>query len=58
MESSKSAKSGPSDRDEIDAMFAAMANDEEYLEDVRTLQAEFALADWEAFRLGEDDSSP
>ncbi|BDA66121.1 hypothetical protein CAL7716_002870 [Calothrix sp. PCC 7716] len=40
-------------REEIDAEFAEMANDTEYLAEVEILNQEFASADWEAFKLGE-----
>lgn len=40
-------------RAEIDAEFAEMANDTEYLAEVEILNQEFAHADWEAFKLGE-----
>jgi hypothetical protein len=37
----------------IDAAFAAMADDAEYHAEAEALAAEFAIADWEALRLGE-----
>ena len=37
----------------IDAAFAGMADDKEYLEEARVVSDEFAPADWEAYRLGE-----
>lgn len=41
------------DRAAIDAAFARMADDVEYLAEAQALTEEFADADWEAFRLGE-----
>jgi transcriptional regulator with XRE-family HTH domain len=43
----------PRTRAEIDADLAEMANDSEYQAEARQIMAEFAQADWEAFRLGE-----
>lgn len=37
----------------IDAAFAEMATDLDYLAEADALMDEFALADWEAFRLAE-----
>lgn len=39
----------------IDADFAAMAEDGEYQAEARALDAEFAAADWEAWRLAESE---
>ena len=39
---------------EIDAAFAAMADDVEYLAEAQRIAAEFAVADWEAFRSQEE----
>ncbi len=44
-------------RDEIDASFAAMADDAEYQAEVAMLLREFALSDWEAFVIGEADTA-
>jgi metal-responsive CopG/Arc/MetJ family transcriptional regulator len=41
------------ERAEIDADFARMADDDEYLREARTIAEEFKHADWEAFQLGE-----
>jgi len=41
------------ERAAIDAEFAAMAEDDDYLAESRQLEAEFADADAEAFRLAE-----
>ncbi len=38
---------------EIDAAFAEMANDSEYLAEAMKMDTEFALASWEALQLGE-----
>ncbi len=40
-------------RAEIDAAFAAMADDEEYQAEAMTIADESAKADWEAFHIGE-----
>lgn len=40
-------------RAEIDAAFAAMADDAEYQTEVAIMSNEFATADWEAFQIGE-----
>lgn len=40
-------------RAEIDAEFAAMADDVEYQAEVLQIEAEFALASWEAFKIAE-----
>ena len=40
-------------RAEIDAAFAAMADDQEYQAEAMTIADEFAKADWEAFQIGE-----
>ncbi len=40
-------------RTEIDAAFAAMADDPEYQEEALRICEEFAVADWEALLLGE-----
>ena len=37
----------------IDAAFTGMADDKEYLEEVRIISDEFASADWEAYQVGE-----
>lgn len=44
---------GVSDRLEIDAALAEMANDPEYQAQVLKMEAEFATAQWEALQLGE-----
>jgi hypothetical protein len=36
---------------EIDAAFAEMAHDEEYLNEALRLTREFEVSDWEAYRL-------
>ena len=41
------------ERAAIDSAFAGMADDKEYLEEARAISDEFAPADWEAYRLGE-----
>jgi len=41
-------------RRQIDAAFAAMAEDSEYREEASLLAAEFEASDWDALRLGED----
>ena len=41
------------ERAAIDAAFAGMADDKEYLEEARVINEEFAQADWEAFQIGE-----
>ncbi len=41
------------ERAAIDAAFAGMADDKEYLEEARVISEEFAQADWEAFQIGE-----
>ena len=41
------------ERTAIDAAFAGMADDQEYLEEARVISDEFASADWEAYRVGE-----
>ncbi|MGH2532745.1 MAG: CopG family transcriptional regulator [Thermomicrobiales bacterium] len=41
---------------EIDAAFALMAEDEEYLAESDRINEEFAIADWEAFQLGESSA--
>lgn len=46
----------PCTREEIDAAFSAMADDAEYQAEVASLSREFALADWEAFRISEIDT--
>lgn len=38
---------------EIDAAFAQMAHDTQYQAEARQIEAEFAGADWEVFKLGE-----
>ncbi|MBI2942179.1 MAG: ribbon-helix-helix protein, CopG family [Chloroflexi bacterium] len=38
----------------IDAAFAAMADDAAYQAEARAIDAEFAAADWEALRRGEN----
>lgn len=38
---------------EIDADFALMATDEDYQAEAARISAEFAVADWEAFQIGE-----
>jgi metal-responsive CopG/Arc/MetJ family transcriptional regulator len=40
-------------RAKIDAEFAQMANDAEYLAAVEIINQEFACSDWEALQLGE-----
>ena len=40
-------------RAEIDAEFAPMPDDPEYQAEALQIDAEFALASWEAFKLGE-----
>lgn len=40
-------------RAEIDAAFAAMADDKEYQAEAMTIADEFAHADWEALQIGE-----
>ncbi len=40
-------------RAEIDAAFAAMADDAEYQAEATKMDNEFAKADWEAFQIGE-----
>ncbi len=42
---------------EIDAAFAAMADDDEYQSQALMISDEFAIADWEAFQLGESQKS-
>jgi metal-responsive CopG/Arc/MetJ family transcriptional regulator len=42
------------ERAAIDAAFAHMADDVEYLAEAQAIAEEFAEADWEAFRLAED----
>ena len=44
------------DRADIDAAFAAMAQDPYYQAEAKTIAAEFATADWEALRLGEGEA--
>jgi len=39
----------------IDAEFALMAEDSEYQAEAQLVSQEFALADWEAFRLSEPE---
>ena len=41
------------ERAAIDAAFAGMADDQAYLNEAQALSNEFAPADWEAYRLGE-----
>lgn len=41
------------ERARIDAEFAAMAYDEEYLAEAQQIAEEFAQADWEAFQIAE-----
>ncbi len=41
------------ERAAIDAAFAGMADDKAYLEEARVISDEFVQADWEAYRLGE-----
>ena len=43
-------------RAEIDAAFAAMTDDPEYLAESLMIADEFALADWEAFQVSESQS--
>ena len=43
------------DRVKIDAAFAAMANDAEYLAEAEVICEEFAASDWEAFLLAEEE---
>lgn len=43
-------------RVEIDAAFAAMTDDPEYLAESLTIADEFALAEWEAFQVSESQS--
>ncbi|AFY47525.1 hypothetical protein Nos7524_1653 [Nostoc sp. PCC 7524] len=40
-------------RTEIDAQLSEMVNDEDYQRDVLQMEAEFATAEWEAFKLAE-----
>jgi metal-responsive CopG/Arc/MetJ family transcriptional regulator len=40
-------------RTEIDAQLAEMVNDGDYQKDVLQMEAEFATAEWEAFKLAE-----
>lgn len=40
----------------IDAAFEAMGNDQEYQREALRITEEFAVADWEALRLGEPDA--
>jgi hypothetical protein len=47
---------GP-DREAIDADFAAMATDQAYQDEVATICAEFADADWEALQLADEMGS-
>jgi hypothetical protein len=42
-------------RRQIDAAYAAMANDADYQKEATLLTGEFEHSDWEALRLGEDD---
>lgn len=42
------------ERATIDAAFAEMTHDQAYQDEARRLTAEFEIADWEAFRLGEN----
>ncbi len=44
------------ERAAIDAEFAEMANDLDYLAEAEAIQAEFATSDWEAFRAAENQS--
>jgi metal-responsive CopG/Arc/MetJ family transcriptional regulator len=39
----------------VDAAFAQMAHDPDYRAEAHEVATEFAAADWEAWRLGEDD---
>jgi metal-responsive CopG/Arc/MetJ family transcriptional regulator len=41
------------ERARIDAAFASMAEDTDYLEEAVAITEHFATADWEAFNLGE-----
>ncbi len=41
------------ERAAIDAAFAGMADDKAYLDEARVISGEFAHADWEAYKLGE-----
>jgi metal-responsive CopG/Arc/MetJ family transcriptional regulator len=41
------------ERMRIDAEFALMAEDEEYLAEARRIAEEFAVSDWEALQIGE-----
>jgi metal-responsive CopG/Arc/MetJ family transcriptional regulator len=41
------------ERKQIDAAFASMAEDTDYLEETAAITEHFAAADWEAFNLGE-----
>ena len=41
----------------IDAAFAAMTEDSEYLAEAEAINREFTRADWEAFQLAERESS-
>ncbi|MFW6359414.1 MAG: CopG family ribbon-helix-helix protein [Chroococcales cyanobacterium] len=43
-------------RTEIDAALAEMAQDPDYQAEVLKMDAEFALASWEAFQEGESDA--
>lgn len=43
----------PKERAEIDAALAEMANDSDYQTEVLKIEAEFALAQWEALEIGE-----
>jgi hypothetical protein len=48
----------PQERAEIDAALAEMANDPDYQTEVLKIEAEFALAQWEALEIGETLSQP
>jgi virulence-associated protein VagC len=45
----------PRTRAEIDADLAEMANDPEYLAEARQIEAEFSIAQWEAFQQAESE---
>jgi hypothetical protein len=42
-------------RRQIDAAYAAMAEDADYQKEAKLLTEEFEYSDWEALRLGEED---
>ena len=42
-------------RTAVDAAYAEMANDPEYLAEAKKISQEFATADWEALRAGEEE---